>query len=105
MHPQSYLQTLHDRYEDWLMHGRTGAEFKVPVLVLDADADCITNSSLHDDFCKAINEAIAKIPPPQRKEPLTGSPAIRRHKPLEVTADLPVRRLFVDDDKNADETK
>ena len=37
--PLSYLESLHQCYEDWLIHKKFGAERLPPVLVLDANPE------------------------------------------------------------------
>eukprot|EP00042_Codosiga_hollandica_P039403 m.330061 g.330061 ORF g.330061 m.330061 type:complete len:266 (-) comp55605_c0_seq4:373-1170(-) len=56
----SYLQTLHERYEDWLYHMTTDPHFGVPILILDANQDFATYKNLHEDFCGAINASISQ---------------------------------------------
>lgn len=51
--PLSYLETLNDRYEDWLIENPSQHGGNVPVLVLDANRDT-QNNQLQEEFYNAI---------------------------------------------------
>lgn len=55
--PLEYLQSLHTRYEEWLVQG-AARHAGVPVLVLDANRDAEKDTETHADFCSAITKAV-----------------------------------------------
>ncbi|KAL5491979.1 hypothetical protein EMCRGX_G017360 [Ephydatia muelleri] len=52
---RAYLQSLHDRYEEWLSNEKHHSwHGNVPVLVIDGNEDASINSGIHTEHCSNI---------------------------------------------------
>lgn len=52
--PIEYLQNLHKRHENWLIH-----QHKIPVLVLDGNANFKNDENIKNDYLSQINDFIS----------------------------------------------
>jgi thymidine kinase/deoxynucleoside kinase len=80
--PLDYLQSLHARYEEWLIDNPTQHGDDVPVLVLDCDADCDADPHFHDKLAEQINEAVRKM----GKKPVVLNPTSAMTPPITPVA-------------------
>ena len=69
--PKSYLELLHDRHEDWLIHGKDVMPWleNTPVLVLDCDAEFEVDPAEQQHHLKELEMFIARVTKPQAAQP------------------------------------
>lgn len=105
----SYLQTLHERYEDWLIRNPAQHGGNVPVLVLDGNKDSLTYEQLHNEFSTAITNEIERTQTLRGVESAASSSPKRplQCRELDATPGLPAacrpRSLFADGSEDAAE--
>ena len=76
--PIEYLQTLHNKHEDWLIEGKELPEnlSKIPVLVLDCEKEFEDDATYRAQLVKQVGEFLSK---------LTGTPAKQTASTSQIT--------------------
>ena len=58
-----YLQSLHNRHEEWLINKLVGKEYDLPVCVIDSDEEFETDAKRQEDMLAKVAAFAAKLKP------------------------------------------